>query len=152
MKQQLRSLLGIAGVALVGVISTSASTLTYNFGAVSDGTSPAGAPPWLQAVISDAGLPPNTVNLTLNAGNLTGNDFVSSWYFNLKTPHFRFKTLHFNLEMGLFRPETPRFNLETLHFKGETRRFKARTRHSSLKRPVSTLKRPIPTLKCSWRP
>jgi hypothetical protein len=82
MKQQLRSLLGIAAVSLTGVISVSASTLDYNFGTVSDGTAPAGSPPWLQAALSDTG-PANSINLTLTAGNLTGSDFVSCWYFNL---------------------------------------------------------------------
>ena len=83
MKQQIRSLLGIAAVSLAGVLSASASSVSYNFGAVSDGTAPAGSPPWLQAVISDTGMPANTVNLTLTAGNLTGSDFVTCWYFNL---------------------------------------------------------------------
>ena len=83
MKQQAKSLLGIVAVSLTGVLSASASSLSYNFGAVSDGSAPAGSPPWIQAVLSDTGLPANTINLTLTAGNLTGSDFVSCWYFNL---------------------------------------------------------------------
>lgn len=78
--KKIRCLLGI-GVVLTGVMSASASTLTYNFGAVSDGTAPAGSPPWLQAVLTDTAA--NTVNLTLTAGNLTGDDFVTCWYLNL---------------------------------------------------------------------
>jgi len=85
MKQQVKSLLGIVAVSLTGMLSASASTVSYNFGAVSDGSAPAGSPPWLQAVLSDTGLPANTINLTLTAGNLTGSDFVSCWYFNLNS-------------------------------------------------------------------
>ncbi|HXT11940.1 MAG TPA: hypothetical protein VN873_10300 [Candidatus Angelobacter sp.] len=73
----------MAMLALVGTMPVLADTVTYNFGGVSAGASPAGSPPWVQAVFSDNGQPANTVQLTLNAGNLTGSEFVSSWYFNL---------------------------------------------------------------------
>jgi hypothetical protein len=83
MKQDVKSILGILAVSLTGALCASASTLSYNFGSVSEGTPPSGTPPWLQAIITDNGLPANTVNLTLTAGNLSGSDFVTSWYFNL---------------------------------------------------------------------
>lgn len=75
----------IAAVAMLagGVLPLSASTVTYDFGQLSGGTSPDGTPPWLQAVFTDNSQPANTVQLTLTAGNLTGNEFVSCWYFNL---------------------------------------------------------------------
>lgn len=75
----------IAGIAIMlgGVLPLSASTVTYDFGQISGGTPPSGSPPWLQAVFTDNGEAANTVQLTLTAGNLVGNEFVSSWYFNL---------------------------------------------------------------------
>lgn len=75
------SLFSVATLSLVVGLSASASTVTYNFGAVSGGTAPAGSPPWVQAVFSDT--TSDTVNLTLSAGNLTGGDFVTCWYFNV---------------------------------------------------------------------
>jgi hypothetical protein len=39
----------------------------------------------VQAVFTDAGQPANTVQLTLSAGNLSGNAYVSCWYFNLNS-------------------------------------------------------------------
>lgn len=68
---------------LGGILPLSADTVTYNFGDLSGGTAPIGAPPWLQAVFTDTGLPANTVQLTVTAGNLVGSEFVSCWYFNL---------------------------------------------------------------------
>jgi len=66
---------------LAGALPVAAGTVTYNYGDVSSGASPAGSPPWVQAIFSDTA--PDTVQLTLSAGNLTGNEFVSCWYFNL---------------------------------------------------------------------
>ena len=82
MKLNIRSIVGVVALSLAGAVSASADTVSYNFGQVSGGTTPAGSPPWLQALISDSGVP-NTVNLTLSAGNLSGSDFVTCWYFNL---------------------------------------------------------------------
>jgi hypothetical protein len=79
----MRSISGIAVVLLGGILPLSASTITYDFGQVSSGTTPVGAAPWLQAVFTDNSLPANTVQLTLTAGNLVGSEFVSCWYFNL---------------------------------------------------------------------
>jgi len=83
MKLNIRTLGRIVALSVAGMLPASASTLNYTFGQVSGGTSPAGSPPWLQAVFTDNGLPANTVNLTLTAGNLSGGDFVTCWYFNL---------------------------------------------------------------------
>ena len=83
MKLNVRMLGRIVALSVAGVLPASASTLTYNFGQVSGGTAPAGSPPWLQAVFTDNGLPANTINLTLSAGNLSGGDFVTCWYFNV---------------------------------------------------------------------
>jgi hypothetical protein len=83
MKMNLKSMLGVAAVSAAGVLTSAASTVTYDFGQVSGGATPAGTPPWVQAVFSDAGMPADTVQLTLSAGNLAGNSFVSCWYFNV---------------------------------------------------------------------
>jgi hypothetical protein len=80
---KLPSIIGIAAWSCLGVLNAGASTLTYNFGQVSGGTAPAGSPPWVQAVFTDSGLPADTVQLTLTAGNLAGGSFVSCWFFNL---------------------------------------------------------------------
>jgi hypothetical protein len=81
MKLNIGSLFSVAALSLAASVSASASTVTYNFGQLSGGTAPAGSPPWIQAIFSDTGA--GSVNLTLSAGNLSGSDFVTSWYFNL---------------------------------------------------------------------
>jgi hypothetical protein len=80
MKSHFSLLSGFAVALLVGVLPASASTVTYDFGQLSGGTAPAGSPPWISAVFSDSGA--NTVQLTLNAANLVGTEYVSCWYFN----------------------------------------------------------------------
>jgi hypothetical protein len=70
-------------MSLAGVLHSSASTLNYNFGSVSGGATPAGSPPWASATFSNDGLPSDTVQLTLSAGNLSSGAFISCWYFNL---------------------------------------------------------------------
>lgn len=80
---KLRSILGIATVFAAGVLSTAASSVTYDFGQVSSGSAPAGSPPWVQASFSDVGMPADTIQLTLSAGNLAGSSYVSCWYFNV---------------------------------------------------------------------
>jgi hypothetical protein len=69
----------------VGVIFTASSVsanlftyyLDYEF---TGGAEPAGVPPWLTAEIKDQSA--DTVRITMSAGGLTGNEFVSGWYFN----------------------------------------------------------------------
>ncbi len=46
----------------------------------SGATPPAGTPPWLRATFLDSG---NSVTLTMEAINLTGEEFVTEWMFNL---------------------------------------------------------------------
>src|SRR3569833_1720490 len=83
MKLTLQSILGIAAGTAAGMLNAAASSVTYDFGQVSGGSAPAGTPPWVQAVFSDAGMPADTIQLTLSAGNLAGSAYVSCWYFNL---------------------------------------------------------------------
>src|SRR5437870_2182321 len=56
-------------------------SITYNFDHTLTGVAPAGPTPWLTATFSDSGA--NSVQLTLSAPGLTGNEFVGQWYFNL---------------------------------------------------------------------
>ena len=83
MKSRIRFTSGVTGLLLAGAVSAGASTVTYDFGQLSGGSAPAGAPPWLEATFSDNGLPADTVQLTVSAGNLTVSEFLSCWYFNL---------------------------------------------------------------------
>ena len=75
--------MGIAAISAAGVLSSAASTVTYDFSQVSSGSAPAGTPPWVQASFTDVGMPADTVQLTLSAGNLAGSAYVSCWYFNI---------------------------------------------------------------------
>src|SRR5882762_1102891 len=56
-------------------------SITYNFDHTLTGVAPAGPTPWLSATFSSSGA--NSVQLTLSAPGLTGNEFVGQWYFNL---------------------------------------------------------------------
>ena len=46
------------------------------------GAEPLESAPWLTATFEDAGL--NQVSLTLDTEGLTGNEFVSNWFFNIQ--------------------------------------------------------------------
>lgn len=83
MKSHIRFAFGVAATLLAGAGAVGASTVTYDFGQLSGGTTPDGTPPWLEAAFTDNGQPANTVQLTVSAGNLVGSEFVSCWYFNL---------------------------------------------------------------------
>ena len=70
-----------AAAALVPV-SAPASSFLYNMGDVYSGTEPTPATgPWTQALFEDVA--PGEVRLTLSNPNLTGNENVDEWYFNL---------------------------------------------------------------------
>ena len=74
----------VAGMALAVAltIGTQAEALTFTLDQeFSGGTAPAGSPPWLTAVFAQQGA--NTVRLTMTATNLTGNEFIDEWLFNL---------------------------------------------------------------------
>ena len=61
--------------------SSPALATTFQFNSeISGGTAPAGVAPWLVATFTDAS---NGVSLRLEAINLMGEEFVSSFYFNL---------------------------------------------------------------------
>jgi hypothetical protein len=85
MKVNLQSILGIAAMSALGVLNSAANTVTYDFGQVSGGPTPAGTPPWVEASFSDAGLPSDTVQLTLTAENIAAGAYVNCWYFNVNS-------------------------------------------------------------------
>ena len=72
-------------MSAVGVLSSAASSVTYDFGQVSGGPAPAGTPPWVEASFSDVGMPSDTVQLTLTAENIAPGAYVSCWYFNINS-------------------------------------------------------------------
>ena len=70
-------------ILLSAIGQANADTLTFSYMMeYSGGTPPAGSPPWLTATFDDGGTP-GTVELTLAATNLTDDEFVRVWMFNL---------------------------------------------------------------------
>ncbi len=68
---------------LTGIGQANAETLTFQFGMEYSGaTAPLGTAPWLIATFDDGGTP-GTVELTFEATNLTGVEFVGEWLLNL---------------------------------------------------------------------
>jgi hypothetical protein len=64
-------------------LSSGALTLTFEYDIEFSGASaPEGESPWLEARFDD-GDTPGSVELKLEAGGLTAEEFVSGWYFNL---------------------------------------------------------------------
>jgi len=69
--------------ALCSTPRVKADTLTFNFTNTFSGTGPAASGvPWLQMMFEDVS--PGTVRLTISNSFLTGNEFVSDVYFNLR--------------------------------------------------------------------
>ncbi len=82
---QLRRCAIVASTILfLGLASpVSATVMTFPLSIEYSGSSPpAGSAPWLTAIFDDENTP-GTVKLKLIASNLTGNEFVSVWNFNL---------------------------------------------------------------------
>jgi hypothetical protein len=72
-------------LAFVSMFATalpaSAASFTFNLSTVYDGATPTGPAPYLTATFVDVA--PNVVDLTFDATNLLGTEFVTKWYFNL---------------------------------------------------------------------
>jgi hypothetical protein len=74
---------------LLVAIPINAAALTFNLDFLYNGTSPAGASPWLTATFEDIGpIGSGQVQLTLNFANLTANERVAYWYFNSNVSSF----------------------------------------------------------------
>jgi hypothetical protein len=84
MKNPLLSLL--CGACICALVSPAGAALfQYQLDfEYSGGAEPIGPKPWLVATFEDAGIdgPYNVVKLTMDGGGLSGNEFVSSWFFN----------------------------------------------------------------------
>ena len=79
-----RFTLNLAGVILLTCVGqASAGTLTSNLSSeYTGGDPPEGATPWLTTTFDDGGSP-GTIDLTLEANNLTDIEFIGEWLFNL---------------------------------------------------------------------
>lgn len=70
-------------VLVLGTQMAGATIITFQASVeFSNGTAPVGAPPWLTATFNDSG-GSGSVVMTLTATNLTGNEYVSNWDFNI---------------------------------------------------------------------
>ncbi len=78
-----KTTLAVAIALLTHAVDVRANTLTFSLCTEFSGaTPPAGIAPWLTATFNDHDSP-GSVDLTLDATNLTGTEFVFDWYFNL---------------------------------------------------------------------
>lgn len=67
-------------------LSAAATVITYNLDAEFSGaTDPAGPDPWVTATFDDS-VGPDVVRLTLSTVGLTGDEFLSGFYFNFGAP------------------------------------------------------------------
>lgn len=110
----------LAAVVLVSFCMTTASADVVEFRIVyefSGATSPAGHDPWLIVTIDDGGTP-GSVDLTLQAKNLIGNEFVSGWYLNLD-PNLDPDDLSFSAPTKYGSFDTPTINLEENKYKAD---------------------------------
>jgi hypothetical protein len=80
MKKCVFSAFAIAAL-LASATSASAASFTFNLSTVYDGATPTGPAPYLSATFADVS--PNVVELTFNAANLNGSEYVTEWDFNL---------------------------------------------------------------------
>lgn len=88
--------------------------MVYEF---SGATPPAGVGPWLIVNIDDGGTP-GSVNLTLQAKNLIGNEYVSEWYLNLD-PNLDPDDLSFSAPTKLGSFDTPSIKLDEDKYKAD---------------------------------
>jgi hypothetical protein len=72
----------VLGLALSPMLHASPIVLELDY--TYSGTNPVGPTPWLKATFAEAGISGifNIVQLTMEAANLTGNEFIGAWYFN----------------------------------------------------------------------
>jgi len=76
-------IVGVGVILAAASVPANALTLTFELDEEYTGAAePLGPEPWLTATFEDAGL--NQVSLTLDTDGLTGNEFVSNWFFNIQ--------------------------------------------------------------------
>lgn len=79
----MRSLISTLCACIILTASASAAIVQQDLSfEYSGGTPPVGVSPWLRATFDDSG-GSGSVMMTLTALNLTGNEFVNDWFFNL---------------------------------------------------------------------
>lgn len=102
MPTRIRALRAVGATALlVFAAMTTQAAVVFNYGTVETGGTPGGAPPWLRATFTQ--LNPTTVDLLLEAVNLTSTEFVSEWWFNVN-PTILPTSLSFAFQSGTAGP------------------------------------------------
>jgi hypothetical protein len=82
------------GFLIFGFANSSFAILIYELNLeYSGGTNPAGSRPWLVATFENDTIEQGQVNLKLEARGLTGNEFVSNWYFNIDPTYTNILTI-----------------------------------------------------------
>jgi hypothetical protein len=110
----------VAVVALAGIVvgaPVSAGPLTFTYGGVQTGDTPAGAPPWLTALFEDVSPTSNLgrVRLTLTGNLQDSGEFITTAMFNLN-PKLDTKNLNITgsggTAMGSFTPPSGNDTIE----------------------------------------
>ncbi len=94
-----------------------AGLISLRAGFAFSGAPPAGPVPWLTATFDDQGSA-GSVNMTLNAANLTGEEFVTGWYLNLD-PALGPSSLTFSMPTKVGAFDIPTISLGADSFKAD---------------------------------
>ena len=99
-KRALKVLFSTIAIILgIVLISSSAEALSFDLDVEFSGAqAPVGSDPWLNATFTDSG--PGTVTLTMSDTNLTDDEYVDVWFFNLN-PALLPSTLTFTYSSGV---------------------------------------------------
>jgi len=116
----LRPILVLGFSCVLGIATTEAGATSVTFQAsleYAGGTPPVGSAPWLTATFDD-GNSSGLVTMTLVATNLTGNEFVSVWDFNLD-PNLEPTDLIFSAPAKVGSFADPKISLGENEFKAD---------------------------------
>jgi hypothetical protein len=92
--------IGVVLATLTMGSAANAAVITFNLTTeFSGGTAPVGSTPWATATFDDSFGGANTARLTMMAGNLSGTEFISAWYFNLN-PALRVFDIQSDIQWG----------------------------------------------------
>jgi hypothetical protein len=119
-KPMLRILGAAAAISVCLAVGSAASAAMITFAAsfeYSGGVAPEGTPPWLTATFDDGGSP-GSVDLTLETTNLTDNESVFVWMFNLD-PDLAPNDLVFSAPVKTGAFTDPTINLGVDEFKAD---------------------------------
>jgi hypothetical protein len=107
-----KSLIAMTFIALWTLLPgvSQANTLGYDFGYLFDGTKPAGAGPWVRAIITDSGANKVSVEidslLTVGMGANSGNEYISQVLLNVD-PKFSASQINFSYVSGVTTSSGP---------------------------------------------